>query len=353
VFGGDAREDTEDPRDGEEEDAAAAPGPGPRSEREDWRAAKQQLARRLDVVQPFDPWSGRLCTCGPKLALDVYSGCGYGCLYCYVSAYNARCWGRERVRPKKALLRRLERDLTRLADSPDLAVLGGLPVAISNSSDPYPDAPQADESVLGCTRAALRLLADAGLPLLIVTKSALVSRDLDLLATVPAVVAMTITCLDPEVAARLEPFAPAPAARLAALARCAEAGVPTACRVDPLLPGINDGPEALARLCDELAARGVRRVISSTYKHKPDSSRRLGAAFPAEAARVGELLDTRARASGYYYLRSDVRRELLARLRDLAHERGLTMTLCREGLPDLGDGLCDARDLLPRRPAGG
>ncbi|MCD6351675.1 MAG: radical SAM protein [Armatimonadetes bacterium] len=310
-----------------------------------WRELKPELARRLDVLKPFDPWSSPLCTCPPKLALDVYNGCGYECLYCYVSAYNPRAWGRERVRPKKNLLTRLQRDLRRIAEREELRFLQRLPVAVSNSSDPYPAAPAAGEEKSRLTRAALELLAEGGFSLLVTTKSPLVVRDLDLLAAVPSVVAMTITTAREDVARTLEPWAPAPQERLRALGQVAEAGLPAVCRVDPLIPGVNDSPDDLAGLLDELAVRGVLRLICSAYKHKPDSFRRLERAFSHQAAKLKELLDFSERISGYYYLRREVREELLGLVQVLARERGMTMTVCREGLAQMNDGVCDARDL--------
>ncbi len=312
-------------------------------------ADKPRLVRALDVLKPFDPWSSPLCTCPPKLALDPYSGCGFECAYCYVSAYAPRYWGRDRVRPKVDLLRRLDRDLRRLADRDDLAALRGLPVALSNSSDPYPSFPQADEEALGLTRAALAAVASAGHPLLVVTKSPLVVRDADVLSRARAVVAMTVTTISDDLASRLEPSAPPPSRRLAALARLAHAGIPTAARIDPLLPGINDSPDALARLGDALAAAGVRQVIASTYKHRPDGFRRIAAAFPDAAATIASLLDRTQRVSGYYYLRAGVRISMLSAVAALVRERGMAFSLCREGLPGVGDAACDGRALLVRR----
>jgi DNA repair photolyase len=310
---------------------------------------KPRLVRALDVLKPFDPWSSPLCTCPPKLALDPYSGCGFECAYCYVSAYVPRYWGRDRVRPKVDLLRRLDRDLRRIADREDLACLRGLPVSLSNSSDPYPHFPQADEAALGLTRAALIAVADAGHPILIVTKSPLVVRDADILSRPRAVVAMAVTTLSDDLASRLEPNAPTPSARLAALADLARAGIPIAARIDPLLPGINDSPDDLAHLCDALAAAGVRQVIASTYKHRPDGFRRIAAAFPNAAAAIASLLDRTQRVSGYYYLRADVRTAMLSSVAALVRERGMAFSICREGLPGLTDVPCDGRAFLPGR----
>ncbi len=317
-----------------------------------WQRLKEKLLRRLDVLKPFDPWSSPMCTCPPKLALDPYCGCGYECLYCYVSAYNPRCWGWAHVRPKKELLRRLSRDIAKLRE-----ILGGeslssggqrlsrLPVAVSNSSDPYPVAPQADERELRLTRRALKVLAGAGFPLLVTTKSPLVVRDVDLFEQVPTVVAVTVTTAYEDLARRLEPRATPPRERIEAMRQIATAGVKVACRADPIIPGINDDERALSELFGRLAEAGVRRVIASTYKYKPDNFRRLAQVFPGQAERMRGMLDTSRRISGYWYLRQDVREELLGRAREIALRYGLSFSICREGLVGLSDGVCDARDL--------
>ncbi len=310
-----------------------------------WRAAKPRLLAKLDVLRPFDPWSSPMCTCPPKLSLDVYSGCGYECVYCYVSAYNPRYWGFERVRPKRDLLRRLRRDIAKILERPELGLLRGLPVAMSNSSDPYPAASGADEARLGLTRAALEMLAEAGFPLLVTTKSGLVVRDLDVLERVPSVIAITITTLDGEKARRLEPRAPGPHERLQALRQVAQR-VPAVCRIDPIIPGINHDEDELAAIVDACAGVGVRHIIASTYKYRPDNFRRLEAAFPREAQRIRDLLDTSRRISGYWYLRREVRMEILGRLRRLVVAAGMSFSVCREGVPELLGPGCDGQHLL-------
>ena len=314
-----------------------------------WRAAKPGLLAKLDVLRPFDPWSSPMCTCPPKLSLDVYSGCGYECVYCYVSAYNPRYWGFERVRPKRDLLRRLQRDIARIFQRPEFELVRRLPVAISNSSDPYPAAPGADEARLGLTRAALQTLAEAGFPLLITTKSGLVVRDLDVLERVPSVVAITITTLDEEKARRLEPRAPGPRERLQALQQAARR-VPAVCRIDPIIPGINDAEDELAAIVEACASAGVRHVIASTYKYRPDNFRRIEAIFPREAQRIRDLLDTSRRISGYWYLRREIRLEMLSRLRRLVESAGMSFSVCREGLPELLGPGCDGQHLLRPQP---
>jgi len=177
------------------------------------------------IIRPFDPWRNPLCTCPPKYSLNPYTGCPHGCLYCYASSYIPRF---SHCRPKAHLLSRVEREARRLPP--------GALVALSSSSDPYPPL----EEKLGLTRSCLQILGDSGLSLQVVTKSHLVAEDADILAEMNACAAITVTSLDEETSLRLEPGAPPPRLRLAAMSKLAEQGIPVSARIDPIIPGIND-----------------------------------------------------------------------------------------------------------------
>jgi len=120
----------------------------------------------MRLIHPFDPWRSSLCTCPPKYSLNPYTGCQYGCRYCYITSYIPRGFN---PRPKKDFLRRLEREVASLEER--------LPIAISYSTDPY----QPLEKIYGYTREALKILREYGVPTLITTKSTLVERDIDIL----------------------------------------------------------------------------------------------------------------------------------------------------------------------------
>ncbi len=312
---------------------------------------KQRISGKLAVLNCFDPWSSPLCTCGPKLSLDVYAGCGYECFYCYTSSYNWRYWGRDNVRPKKDLLRRLARDIRKIGEgaSPDLAELAGAFVALSNSSDPYPIAPQADESELRLTRRALEALTEARFRILLLTKSDMLVRDLDVLDPERTVIGATVTSDSEELAGRMEPLCPSPQARIAALAEAARAGFATLCRIDPVIPGLNDAEADLSRLVGKLAAGGVRHVVASTLKEQSGSAKRFRERFPEHAERAASAYDRSRRHSGYYYLPEGVRRAQMERVRALAVDAGMGFSSCREGLVELNTGCCDGRHLLAGR----
>ena len=309
---------------------------------------KQRISGKLAVLNCFDPWSSPMCTCGPKLSLDIYAGCGHECFYCYTTSYNRRYWGRDRVRPKKDLLRRLERDIRKIRSGADpaLAPLADAFVAVSNSSDPYPNAPRADEAELQLTRRALAALTEAGLRILLLTKSDMLVRDLDVLDPRRTLIGTTITTDSEELAARMEPYCPSPRRRLEALAEAADAGFATLCRIDPIIPGLNDADDALPRLVEQIAAVGVPHVVASTLKQQPSSAKRFRERFPDEADAAAPLYDRSRRISGYSYIREAVRRQYMERVRELALEHGMGFSCCREGFADLNTGLCDGRHLV-------
>ncbi|MCJ7620422.1 MAG: radical SAM protein, partial [Anaerolineae bacterium] len=124
------------------------------------------------------------------------------------------------------------------------------------------DAYQPLEKEYGITRACLEALLDHPLPVSILTKSALVLRDLDLIKKLKDVqVAFTITTLDEEVRRRFEPGASPVAARLKALRAFSEAGIPTWAFCGPLLPGITDDETSLDALFSQLKRAGVGYVL--------------------------------------------------------------------------------------------
>ena len=129
------------------------------------------------------------------------------------------------------------------------------PIALGTNTDPY----QPVERRLRITRGVLEVLARCRHPLTIVTKSAAVVRDLDLLAPMArddlARVAISVTTLDGDLARRLEPRAAAPHRRLQAIRQLSDAGVPTAVMVAPIIPALTD--HEIERILEAAAAAGA------------------------------------------------------------------------------------------------
>ncbi|MDX1813729.1 MAG: radical SAM protein [Candidatus Bathyarchaeia archaeon] len=282
----------------------------------------------MPLISRFDPWRSSLCTCPSKLTLNPYSGCDHHCVYCYASNYVPRF---QECRPKKGLLRKLQREASKLK---------GETVSISNSSDPYPR----KEATAGLTRRCLEILAESNCRIQVITKSNLVTRDDDLLSKAPSTVALSITTLDAEVARLLEPNAPPPAERLIAAENLIGKGLPVSVRIDPVIPFVNDKAE---KLVTTLAGIGVKHVTSSTYKIKPDNWRRFKVAMPDVAKKLEHLyFRDGQRLGGNTLLPRNLRLNLMKNIRNLATANGMKFGVCREGLTQLNTAACDGSWLL-------
>jgi DNA repair photolyase len=190
-------------------------------------------------------------------SINPYRGCEHGCIYCFARpthAYLGLSPGLDfesklLVKPEAADL--LERELAAANYQPRV-------IAIGTNTDPY----QPIERKYQVMRRILEVLDRAGHPVGIVTKSALVLRDLDILARMAerklAKVALSVTTLDAELARKMEPRAATPMRRLEALRRLSAAGVPTTVMVAPVIPALND--MEIERILDAAHAAGVREA---------------------------------------------------------------------------------------------
>lgn len=206
-----------------------------------WQEAEPELQKTsliLDTAKSVIAWNE-----SPDLPFDrsinPYRGCEHGCIYCY-------------ARPSHAWLGMspgLDFE-TRIVYKPDAAAVlqaelakasyRCAPIALGMNTDAW----QPVERKLGITRAILELLTACHHPVGMVTKSALILRDRDLLATLAKQrlchVAVTITTLDTELARTLEPRAASPARRLQVVRELAQAGIPVGVSIAPMIPALND-----------------------------------------------------------------------------------------------------------------
>ncbi|QKT02846.1 PA0069 family radical SAM protein [Ectothiorhodospiraceae bacterium 2226] len=192
-------------------------------------------------------------------SINPYRGCEHGCVYCFARpthAYLGLSPGLDfesRLVAKPEAPRLLREALARPGYRCRTLALG-------TNTDPY----QPIEREWGITRQILEVLAEHRHPVAIVTKSALVERDLDILAPMAAenlaAVYVSITTLDRALARRLEPRAAAPQRRLETVRRLAEAGVPVGVMVAPLIPVLTD-----AELEDILQAAAEAGAQTASY----------------------------------------------------------------------------------------
>jgi DNA repair photolyase len=229
-------------------------------------------------------------------SVNPYQGCEHGCIYCFARPSHAY-WNlgpgldfETRIFHKPGLAERL---------ASELAAPGYVcrPINLGANTDPY----QPAERQLRTTRRLLEVLLEHRHPVTIVTKGALILRDLDLLAELAAMrlasVVVSLTTLDDALKRVLEPRAAAPSARLGAIRALAGAGVPTTVMMAPVIPALNDHEmEALLGAAAQAGARHAGFMLLRL-------PRELGALFeqwlaehyPERAGRVlGLLRDLRS-----------------------------------------------------------
>jgi DNA repair photolyase len=192
---------------------------------------------------------------GFAFSLNPYRGCEHGCIYCYARptheylGFSAGLDFESRIMVKEDAPRLLRRELASPRWQPQALAMSGV-------TDPY----QPVERRLGITRGCLEVLAAARHPVAVITKSELVTRDIDLLVELArhqaARVFLSITTLDGDLARRMEPRASHPRERLKAVARLAAAGVPVGVMVAPVVPAITD--HEIPAILEAAAAAGAR-----------------------------------------------------------------------------------------------
>lgn len=194
-------------------------------------------------------------------SINPYRGCEHGCVYCFARpthAYLGLSPGLDFesklfVKPEAPAI--LRKELSRRG-------YRCRPIAIGTNTDPY----QPVERKTRVTRGILEVLRDFKHPVSLVTKSALVTRDMDILADMAAEglakVAISVTTLDRELARTLEPRAATPAKRLAAIRSLSEAGIPVVAMASPVIPVLTDPElETILEAARDAGAGAARYIL--------------------------------------------------------------------------------------------
>ncbi|RWD61615.1 PA0069 family radical SAM protein [Mesorhizobium sp.] len=190
-------------------------------------------------------------------SINPYRGCEHGCVYCFARpthAFMGLSPGLDfesKLFAKPDAARMLDRELSKPGYQPRT-------IAIGTNTDPY----QPIEKQYRIMREILEVLEARGHPVGIVTKSALVTRDIDILSRMAerglAKVALSVTTMDRMLARTMEPRASTPTKRLEAIRQLSDAGIPASVMVAPIIPGLND-PE-MERILDSARAAGAREA---------------------------------------------------------------------------------------------
>ena len=232
-------------------------------------------------------------------SINPYIGCAFGCAYCY-ARYTHR-WVMERAASDERMTDVLgdaynklppwlafERNIFVKKNAPEvlsktlrfgserhLKLLEGETIVIGTATDPY----QPAERRFRITRGILEVLAEhPGMSITIITKSPLVTRDIDLLSRINRIsdlsIHISLITLDRELARRIEPRAPTPESRVRALARLREAGIAAGINCMPVLPGITDNPSDLEALVKRVSEAGATYVGACAVRLKPAAKKR-------------------------------------------------------------------------------
>ena len=301
-------------------------------------ASRSELLEAKREVQYFElPARSILNRTKPNMpfqwTINPYRGCEYGCKYCY-ARYTHEFMELEpeefedRIYAKSAGAHLLRQELGRVGRNES--------IALGTATDPY----QPAERRYGRTRSILEVFArERGRRLGIVTKSDLVTRDLDLLREIARAnvlaVNLTITTLDEKLARALEPRAPRPELRLEAVRRLSAAGICAGVFPNPIMPGLTDSERSLDRLARAACEAGAMTFgggpLFLTKSAQSVMLPFLEQEFPELAARYRELF------TNHVYLGKAYKDALATRLRRVRDRYGLASGMI-EYRPELWAG---------------
>ena len=203
-----------------------------------------------------------------RFGMNLYRGCEHACAYCDGRAEKYRVEGRfgQEIQVKVNAPELLRREVPRLGERGFLFLGGGV-------SDAY----QPAEADSGLARAALEVALANDRPVHLLTKGVLARRDLDLLTRINgqtgAILSVSISTLDPELAAVMEPGCPPPLDRLALVAEAHDHGLGTGVMLMPLLPHLSDGPDQLEAAARAIKDAGADFVLPGGLTLKPGRQR--------------------------------------------------------------------------------
>jgi len=253
-----------------------------------------------------------------RYTINAYRGCSHACTYCFARPthdYLGLGIGADFERRIVVKVNAVERLRVELR-SPRWA---GEPIAMGTNTDPY----QRCEGKYRLTRGIVEVLAEAANPFSVLTKSALVLRDLDVLAAAArrteVSVSLSIGTLDEAVWRATEPGAPHPRRRVDAVRQLSEAGIRTGVLVAPVLPGLSDSAEQLEEVVTACVEAGAQSVTAIALHLRPGVREHfLGWLRPRDPVLAADYERRYRRA----YLPEEEQKRLAARVRTFAERAG-------------------------------
>ncbi len=271
--------------------------------------------------------------------VNLTSGCAHGCLYCYTRGYS-NYPGENKVLLFKNTLEKLKDELSRKRVRPQA-------VYFSTSSDLFQPVPE----VLALGHSVLEFLFSKGISIAFLTKGHIPDKTMKLLLKHADKVRaqIGIITVDEDIRRMFEPNTASLRMRLEQMAILTAGGVATEARLDPILPGLTNSPDALSPLFSALAKAGVKQVAASTLFFR----RGILASFQRNIlnkAVLQELLSLyrdskrlaiHAEHSTVMALTYEVRTEMYARVKLAAQEHGIELLVCACKNPDLAQSSCN------------
>lgn len=302
-----------------------------------------RASRRSAVLTP----SGLACLSSLP-TINLTAGCLHNCAYCYTRSYR-NYPGEEKIVLYDDTLERLRHELRSGRARPPA-------VYFSPSSDLF----QPASEVLEAARAVIEFLLGQGIGVAFLTKGEIPDETLDLLMGHSDLVQAQIglTTLEEDVVRIFEPNAASPRTRLWQLHSLVAGGVAAAARLDPILPGLTDTPEALHRLFAAMAQVGVTRAAAGVLFLRPGILYWLQKRVPAEMLRpllpqYGREEQALMRGAAYpiHNLSLERRHEIFSRVEEAAAQHGIKIDICACKNPDIAQGSCHIAGAWEARPA--
>lgn len=232
---------------------------------------------------------------GFDFSINPYRGCEHGCSYCYARpsheylGHSAGLDFESKIYVKMQSPQLLSKELSKKSWIPQVVVLSG-------NTDCY----QPPEKKFGLTRACLKVFSDFKNPVGLITKNALICRDIDILSSLAnenlAHVTLSITTLNAELARKLEPRTSTPESRLQSIRKLSEAGIPVSVNVAPIIPGLTDHevPSILEAASQAGARHAGYTMLRLPYSVRDIFTQWLERHYPEKKNKVlGALYDVR------------------------------------------------------------
>ncbi len=302
----------------------------------------RRVARRSPVLSPSN-----LACLSTLPTINLTAGCAHNCAYCYTQGYS--------FYPGRGIVTLYENTLTQLKDELKRTARWPAAVYFSPSSDLFQPVP----AVLAMAHSVLELLLGEDIGVSILTKGAIPAETMALLARHAGLVRCQIGVItaDQTVASQFEVSAAPVRVRLEQIRQLIDAGIPVEARLDPILPCITDGRDALRALFELLATAGVRKAAAGVLFLRPAIVAAMRRSVPP--ATLWPLLDAyrahdRMALRGGTPVRVDalprsLRAEILGRVRDAAAEHAIAVAICACKNPDLATGTCNIAGTSPPR----